>query len=198
VGAISPGIAGGGRIASMDQFVEKHASKIVGTLSCFDRMNSRAYLPIWSGYDMFDLLRRRGAQPTGYKCFLLEQAERLKARALADLENKLHHTGPEEMPARVLLGLGTNPGSIRRRPDSTAAAASATNRKDRLRMAAPCSPSGCFRGTFRPGRARSGTRRRRAFASRIGSHRSGTSGRPQPAPLSRRGRSGAPTRHRSR
>ena len=33
----------------MDLFVRKHQDKINGTLSCFDRMLFRGYLPIQSG-----------------------------------------------------------------------------------------------------------------------------------------------------
>jgi hypothetical protein len=49
----------------MDQFINKHTDKIVGTLGCFDRVIFRGYLPIWSGYDMFDFLalpRKSGRQ----------------------------------------------------------------------------------------------------------------------------------------
>ena len=34
----------------MDSFVRKHQKKINGTLSCFDRMIFRGYLPIQSGF----------------------------------------------------------------------------------------------------------------------------------------------------
>ena len=36
----------------MKSFLEKHASKITGVLSCFDRMLFRGYLPIMSGAAM--------------------------------------------------------------------------------------------------------------------------------------------------
>ena len=43
------------------RFLEKHADKITGTLSCFDRVIFRGYLPIWSGYDMVEFLRGGGS-----------------------------------------------------------------------------------------------------------------------------------------
>lgn len=36
----------------MRSFLDKHAAKISGVISCFDRMLFRGYLPIMSGYAM--------------------------------------------------------------------------------------------------------------------------------------------------
>ncbi len=40
----------------MDQFIAKHADKLQGTLSCFDRVLFRGYLPFFSGYAMAGFL----------------------------------------------------------------------------------------------------------------------------------------------
>lgn len=40
----------------MDQFIAKHADAIEGTLSCFDRLIFRGYLPFFSGYAMATFL----------------------------------------------------------------------------------------------------------------------------------------------
>jgi hypothetical protein len=65
----------------MDKFVARHAGKIRGTLSCFDRVLFRGYLPIMSGAAMAQFLTSRGVRRESLKPFLLEQAERLKGHA---------------------------------------------------------------------------------------------------------------------
>ncbi len=40
----------------MDQFIAKHADKLQGTLSCFDRVLFRGYLRFFSGYAMVSFL----------------------------------------------------------------------------------------------------------------------------------------------
>ena len=44
----------------MDQFIATHADKIQGTLSCFDRVLFRGYLPFFSGYAMASFLETQG------------------------------------------------------------------------------------------------------------------------------------------
>jgi hypothetical protein len=70
----------------MDQFLDKHADAIGGTLSCFDRMIFRGYLPFFSGYAMAAFLESKHVQRGKLKQFLIDQAERLKthARQMAD------------------------------------------------------------------------------------------------------------------
>jgi hypothetical protein len=65
----------------MDTFNERHASKINGTLSCFDRVLFRGYLPIMSGAAMATFLISRGVAREILKAFLFEQAARLKRHA---------------------------------------------------------------------------------------------------------------------
>jgi hypothetical protein len=45
----------------MDQFIAKHANKLQGTLSCFDRVLFRGYLPFFSG----DAMARVSGDPRG-------------------------------------------------------------------------------------------------------------------------------------
>ena len=40
----------------MDQFIAKHADQLQGTLSCFDRVLFRGYLPFFNGYAMASFL----------------------------------------------------------------------------------------------------------------------------------------------
>ena len=65
----------------MDAFLDKHADKIRGSLSCFDRVTFRGYLPLFSGREMTPFRKRQGVRPDGLKDFLLGQAERLKQHA---------------------------------------------------------------------------------------------------------------------
>jgi hypothetical protein len=64
--------------AGMPTFLEQHADKVVGALSCFDRVLLRGYLPLESGWTMAEFLRAKGVDRLKLKPFLLEQAERLK------------------------------------------------------------------------------------------------------------------------
>ena len=45
----------------MDQFIAKYADALQGTLSCFDRVLFRGYLPFVSGYAMASFLETRVA-----------------------------------------------------------------------------------------------------------------------------------------
>lgn len=59
-------------------FVEKHAAKISGVISCFDRMLFRGYLPIMSGYAMAQFLCQEHIQYKDLKAFLVSNAAMLK------------------------------------------------------------------------------------------------------------------------
>jgi hypothetical protein len=65
----------------MDQFIAKHADQIEGTLSCFDRVIFRGYLPFFSGAAMASFLEAQKIPRHELKSFLLEQAARLKTHA---------------------------------------------------------------------------------------------------------------------
>ena len=77
----SPAVAAWTLMAAMETFVAKHAAKIRGTLSCFDRVLFRGYLPLMSGWAMADFLRSKQIDRWKLKPFLLEQAERIKKHA---------------------------------------------------------------------------------------------------------------------
>jgi hypothetical protein len=74
----------------MDAFLDKHADKIQGSLSCFDRLLFRGYLPFFYGREMTQLRERQGVWPEGLKDFLVGQAERMKqhARQLAQRQGR--------------------------------------------------------------------------------------------------------------
>jgi hypothetical protein len=62
----------------MSTFLEQHADKVLGALSCFDRVLIRGYLPLESGWTMAKFLRAKGVDRMNLKPFLLHQAYRLK------------------------------------------------------------------------------------------------------------------------
>ena len=65
----------------MDQFISKHTDKLQGSLSCFDRVLFRGYLPFFSGYAMASFLETRKVHRRDVKRFVLTQAYRLKDHA---------------------------------------------------------------------------------------------------------------------
>ena len=74
----------------MDQFISKHADKLQGVLSCFDRVLFRGYLPFFSGYAMASFLETRQVHRRDVKRFVLTHADRLKdhARQMAAREGR--------------------------------------------------------------------------------------------------------------
>jgi hypothetical protein len=70
-----------GLIGAMETFVDKHAAKLRGTLSCFDRVLFRGYFPLMSGWAMAEFLKSKRIDRWKLKSFVLEQAERIKKRA---------------------------------------------------------------------------------------------------------------------
>jgi hypothetical protein len=67
----------------MNLFVRKHEKKINATLSCFDRMLFRGYLPIQSGWAMAEFLKQKDIRCTNLKDFLSEKAGRVNDHAKA-------------------------------------------------------------------------------------------------------------------
>lgn len=65
----------------MDSFVHRHADKITGILSCFDRLIVKGYLPFSYPLGMEGFLRRRGILLKDFPQFAKEQSTRLKAHA---------------------------------------------------------------------------------------------------------------------
>jgi len=47
----------------MDQFIAQHADAIEGTLSCFDRLIFRGYLPFFNGYAAYSNHHDRSVRP---------------------------------------------------------------------------------------------------------------------------------------
>ena len=76
--------------AGMDQFIARHADKLQGVLSCFDRVLFRGYLPLFSGWAMASFLETRQVHRRDVKRFVLTQAYRLKdhARQMAAREGR--------------------------------------------------------------------------------------------------------------
>ena len=72
----------------MQAFLDKHAAKITGVLSCFDRMLFRGYLPIMFGASMAQFLNQAGIKFRNLKTFLTEHAAILKAHAQSMAENE--------------------------------------------------------------------------------------------------------------
>ena len=66
----------------MKSFLDKHAAKISGVISCFDRMLFRGYLPIMSGYSMAQFLCQEKILYKDLKSFLLSNAAVLKDHAV--------------------------------------------------------------------------------------------------------------------
>ena len=71
----------------MDLFVRKHQKKIKGTLSCFDRVLFRGYLPIQSGWTMAEFLTRNQISFRRLKNFLTENAEKINQHSKAMAAN---------------------------------------------------------------------------------------------------------------
>jgi hypothetical protein len=67
----------------MEEFIRQHEARIHGVLSCFHRMLFRGYLPITSGWSMAQLLKALQVDGGNLKAFLLANAERVKAHAIA-------------------------------------------------------------------------------------------------------------------
>lgn len=92
----------------MKKFIDKHAHKITGTISCFDRIIFKGYLPLgWSGA-MEQFLNSRGILIKDFKQFVPKQAQRIKdhAKALAERTGRpyvhLNHTLRKEQCARKI------------------------------------------------------------------------------------------------
>jgi hypothetical protein len=62
-------------------FLKKHAAKIAGVLSCFDRLIFRGYLPISSPGGVLGWMYQQGVRASGFKTFAPQLAERLLQHA---------------------------------------------------------------------------------------------------------------------
>src|ERR1041385_4828513 len=66
---------------AVDSFLHKHADKITGTLSCFDRLIFKGYLPISYPQGMENFLQDQQVLLKDFKSFGPQQAQRLKEHA---------------------------------------------------------------------------------------------------------------------
>ena len=66
----------------MDEFIVKHQDKIVGTISCFDRILFKGYLPISYAQSMEAFLNRRGVLLKDFKHFAALSSDGIKDHAI--------------------------------------------------------------------------------------------------------------------
>jgi hypothetical protein len=66
---------------TMEAFLTKHADLITATLSCFDRLIFKGYLPLGHGDAMEGFLGRQGVLLKHFGAFVQRQAQRLKEQA---------------------------------------------------------------------------------------------------------------------
>jgi hypothetical protein len=71
---------------AMKKFLDKHAEKVTGTISCFDRLIFKGYLPLAWPDAMEKLIAHNGLKIKDFKRFVSSSSERLKnhAKALAE------------------------------------------------------------------------------------------------------------------
>src|SRR6266511_3413390 len=117
----------------MDQFIAKHADKLQGSLSCFDRVLFRGYLPFFSGYAMASVLETRKVYRRDVKRFVLTQAYRLKdhARQTAAREDGRTSTSGNARGRRI--SLASWPSAMR-----SGRASSASSRRSNPVARFPC------------------------------------------------------------
>jgi hypothetical protein len=66
---------------TMNRFIEKHQAKIKGTLSCFDRLIFKGYLPMSHPESMENFMCQQGLLLKDFKPFVTRCSERLKEHA---------------------------------------------------------------------------------------------------------------------
>jgi hypothetical protein len=91
----------------MNEFVKKHAEKITGTLSCFDRLLFKGYLPISHPQGIMNFLNARGILFKDFKSFALKQAAGIKDHA-----EKMARRA--ERPYRYLRGYVRKEGLVKK------------------------------------------------------------------------------------
>lgn len=103
----------------MQSFVAKHADKITGVLSCFDRVILRGYLPFCHAMALEGFLNHHNILLKNFKTFAPQQAERLKAHAQAFAQQAgrpyqylAKRTRKEELARRIAQADGVSAGLI--------------------------------------------------------------------------------------
>ena len=74
----------------MIDFVARHQDKILGTLTCFDRLIFRGHLPLGYSQAVEGFLCHKGILFKDLKAFLVEQADRLKEHTQSMAERASH------------------------------------------------------------------------------------------------------------
>ena len=103
----------------MDRFLEKHRELITGTLSCFDRVIFKGYLPLNYAGAMEQLLEFHKILYKDFKPFVLKQAERIKEHAKQTaaahgrpLEYFDHAVPKEELARKIAQRDGVRDGLV--------------------------------------------------------------------------------------
>lgn len=104
---------------AVERFVARHAAAIAGTLSCFDRILFKGYLPLgWSGA-MEQFIARQGLRIKDFKQFVLSQSLRIKRHAQQVAQSAgrpyIHLPGPvrkEELVRQIVQRSGLSEGLI--------------------------------------------------------------------------------------
>lgn len=90
---------------AVERFVAQHADRISGTISCFDRVLFKGYLPLGWPAAMEQFIARQGLRIKDFKQFVLNQSQRLKAHArqMAEAARRpyVHLNGPTRKEDRV-------------------------------------------------------------------------------------------------
>jgi hypothetical protein len=103
----------------VESFVHKHADKITATLSSFDRVLFRGYLPCCHPKGLEGLLHHHGILLKDFKTFAPQQAERLKEHAQQFAEQRgrpfrhlAHRTRKDELARQLAQQDGVSEGLI--------------------------------------------------------------------------------------
>lgn len=70
-----------GKENAVKRFIEKHHAKIIGTISCFDRILFKGHRPLGWDEAMESFISRQGLRIKDFKSFVSRQSERLKDQA---------------------------------------------------------------------------------------------------------------------
>ena len=76
----------------MKEFLEKHTEKITGTISCFDRLIFKGYLPLTWPQRLESLISRNGRKIKEFKDFVSSSSDQLvkHAKALAEKNGRVY------------------------------------------------------------------------------------------------------------
>ena len=75
----------------MNNFIEKHKQKITGTISIFDRIIFKGYLPLGYPEAMENFLYRNDILIKDFRRFTKKQSQSLKQNAITMLKKRIDH-----------------------------------------------------------------------------------------------------------